>query len=600
MFSVVKKFYAIFTTVERRSVCFLFIPMVLAAIVNVMGIAFVAPFIAIVADPNSINTHSKVAWLYNHLHFTSTHSFLLFLGVLVFIVLIIGNGIGALTRWLMLKFTNMRSFTLSKRLLENYLQQPYVYFLNKNSAVLSKNILSEVDVVVSHVLRNLLEMSSKCVAMLLIISFLFLINPILAAGITLTLGGAYVIIYAFVRRRLGEVSRIYSEAKDQRYRIASKTFGGIKEIKLHGCENVFLDAYAKPALRFANQQATGQIIAEMPRYALEVIAFGGIVLIVLYLLATKQPVADIMPLLAIYAFSGYRLMPGFQTIFGAIASIRADAQALDILHHDLTTKQHSADVSHSIKPYERLSFTEKLTLNDIQFIYPESKNTIFNKINFTINAGESVGIVGETGAGKTTVVDIILALLQPSSGKILVDNIEITGENARHWQENLGYVPQHIYLSDDTIAHNIAFGIKPDEIDINRIEQAAKMAAIHEFIMNELPNGYATQVGERGIRLSGGQRQRLGIARALYRDPQLLVLDEATSALDSITEEHIMQAVYNLSRKKTVIIIAHRLSTLIACDKIYVFSKGVVQDVGTYQELILRNDNFQRLAKVTQ
>ena len=570
--------------------------MVLAAIANVMGIAFVAPFIAIVANPDSINTHSKVAWLYNYLHFTSTHTFLLFLGVLVFIILIIGNGISAFTTWLMLKFTNMRSFTLSKRLLENYLQQPYVYFLDKNSAVLSKNILSEVDVVVAHILKHLLEMSAKFVAMLFIIILLFIVNPILAVGITVILGGAYAIIYAFVRRRLSEVDRVHSKAKEQRYRIASETFGGIKEIKLQGCENVFLDAYAKPACHFAEQVATGQIICDLPRYALEVIAFGGIVLIVLYLLATNHPVGDIMPLLAIYAFAGYRLMPGLQAIFGALTSIRAHAHGLDILYQDLNTQKTSINLLPINN--ERLPFTEKLILEDIQFTYPQSRQTILNKINFTVNAGESIGIVGETGAGKTTVVDIILGLLQPCSGKIVVDGVEITEINARQWQQNLGYVPQHIYLSDDTIAHNIAFGMNPEEIDMNRVKQAAKMAAIHEFIVNELSQGYATEVGERGVRLSGGQRQRLGIARALYRDPQLLVFDEATSALDSVTEEQIMQAVYNLSGKKTLIIIAHRLSTLIACDKIFILNKGIVQDMGSYQELILRNNNFQRLAKV--
>lgn len=599
MLSVFKKFYRIFTPSERRSARLLFLPMTISAIINVMGIAFVAPFIAIVANPNAIQMHEKIAWLFHEMHFTSTHKFLLFLGVLVLIMLAIGNGIGALTSYLSLRFINMRSFTFSKRLLENYLKQPYVYFLDKNSAVLTKNILSEVDAAISHVLRYLLEMSSKCVAMLFIVALLFAVNWVLAISIIVVLGGAYTAIYAGVRRKLGDISRIHTESKEQRYRITSEALGGIKEIKLQGCENVFLDSYEKPAKEFAMHEAAGQIIADLPRYALEVIAFGGIVLIVLYLLATHYSFGNIMPLLALYAFAGYRLMPGLQAIFGAMTSIKAHTHALDILYHDLTEKVWNTHIKCNANSTTRIPFKNTLQLQHISFTYPQSKQILLQNFNLTVTAGESIGIVGETGAGKTTIVDIILGLLQPTSGRICVDDIEINELNYPQWQKNLGYVPQHIYLADETIARNIAFGVDENKIDFERVEAAAKMAAIHDFIISELPLHYETKVGERGVRLSGGQRQRLGIARALYRDPELLVFDEATSALDSVTEENIMQEIYHLSRKKTLIIIAHRISTLLDCDKIIVLQKGVVQDAGTYDELIHRSEIFQRLAKVS-
>lgn len=597
MFSVIKQFYDIFTTKERRAILILFFPMTIAAIVNVIGIAFVVPFIAIVSTPDTIKTHGKIAWLYHALRFTNEHAFLIFLGATVLAVLIIGNGISALTTWLMLRFTNMRSFTLSKRLLEKYLQQPYVYFLDKNSAVLTKNILSEVEMVVSYVLRHCLEMAAKCVAMFFIITLLFIVNPFLAVGIIMILGGAYTAIYTGVRRRLGEVSRVHTEAKEQRYRIAHETFGGIKEIKLQGCEKVFLDAFAKPANRFAQHEATGQIISDLPRYALEVIAFGGIVLIILYLLATHHPLEELMPLLAMYAFAGYRLMPGLQSIFGALTSIKSHADALTVLHQDLTAHQETITPI-ATSSNKKITLAKNINLNNIQFVYPNSEKIILNNLTISIGAGESIGIVGETGAGKTTIVDIILGLLQPTAGNIIVDDVVITPNNIHLWQKNLGYVPQHIYLSDESVAQNIAFGLEENKIDFSRVENAAKLAAIHEFIVNELPSGYKTTVGERGVRLSGGQRQRLGIARALYRDPQLLVFDEATSALDSVTEENIMSSIYHLSRKKTLIIIAHRISTLMSCDKIIVLEKGAVQDVGSYDELMSRNVHFQRLAKV--
>src|SRR3990167_1603938 len=359
--------------------------MVFAAVMNVVGIAFVAPFIAIVADPKAVNTHSKVAWLFHHLHFTSTHKFLIFVGVLVLVALILGNGISALTSWLMLRFTNMRSFTLSKRLLENYLKQPYVYFLDKNSAVLTKNILSEVDAVIAHVLRYLLDMSAKSVAMFFIVALLFAVNWVLAISIILVLGGAYCGIYACVRKKLGAISRVHTESKEQRYRITSEALGGIKEIKLQGCENVFLDSYEKPAKEFAMHEAAGQIIADLPRYALEVIAFGGIVLIVLYLLATHYSFGNIMPLLALYAFAGYRLMPGLQSIFGAMTSIKAHTHALDILYHDLTEKVWGTHAEHDASSTTRIPFKNELQMQNISFTYPQSEKVLLHNFNLNID-----------------------------------------------------------------------------------------------------------------------------------------------------------------------------------------------------------------------
>lgn len=596
MLFVAKQFYDIFTPRERRGALLLFFPTVISALMNVIGIAFVVPFIAIINNPRVIQTNQKIALVYHKLHFTSAHHFLLLLGIVVLATLIIGNSISAVSAWLTLRFTNLRSFTFSKRLLEKYLQQPYAYFLNKNSAVLTKNILSEVDLVVSHVLQYGFEALTKSVAMFLIAVLLFVVNPLMALVISVVLGGAYVFIYAIVRKRLARVSNAHVEASEQRYRITQEAFGGIKEIKLQHCEHIFLNSFDKPARQFASHEASAQIIANFPRYLLEVLAFGGILIIALCLLALHQHSDHIMPLLALYAMAGYRLLPGLQSIFGALTSVRAYASALSILHRDLTEKSKHAMIKTDTTP---VIFSNTLSLKNIYFHYPQSNQIILNHLNLSIAAGESIGVVGETGAGKTTLVDILLGLLTPTAGVIEVDGIAITPEKNRAWQQNLGYVPQHIYLADDTIASNIAFGVDVKNIDMTRVTMAAKMAAIHTFIETELPDGYETTIGERGIRLSGGQRQRLGIARALYRDPAILIFDEATSALDSVTETQIMQAIYGLSRKKTLIIIAHRISTLMDCNKIIVLEKGTVQAIGTYHTLAIQNESFQRLAKIT-
>ena len=590
MFKTLYKAYCLLTQSEKKYVLILFGPMILAAIINVIGIAFVVPFVAIVANPTSITQKPKLAWMYHTLHFHSPHYFLLTLGGMVLAMLVIGNGIGALTTWMMLKFVNLRSFTISKRLLSAYLQKPYDYFLQTNSATLAKNILLEVDTVCQQILKHALDMLARAIALFFVIALLLLFNPLLAIIISIVLGGSYAAIYASVRKKLGHISDSHIISKEKRYKSVYEAFGGIKEIKLYNTENVFIDHYSQPAKAFATQEATSQIIAQTPRYALEVIAFGGIMLIVLFLLATHSSVTSIMPLLALYAFAGYRLMPGLQVIFGSITSIRAYQGALDTLAADLQQPLKSAV---SKKKSIKKRFTpQNITLQNITFTYQNQEIPTLNQLHLHITAGSKIGIVGETGSGKTTLVDIILGLLQPQHGELLADDRVITQGNLATWQNSLGYVPQHIYLSDDTIANNIAFGIDSSHMDVNKIRASAEYAQLDEFI-SQLPQGYQSRAGERGVCLSGGQRQRIGLARAFYRDPQILILDEATSALDNITEHKIMQFVTQLPI--TTIIIAHRLSTIRNCDVIYVLQKGRIQAQGTYDELVAQNSYFKHL-----
>ena len=319
-----------------------------------------------------------------------------------------------------------------------------------------------------------------------------------------------------------------------------------------------------------------------------------ILCIIIYLLTTGKDSKEIFPIISLYAMAGYRLLPALQQIYSSITRVKYNLPALEILVDDLS-KEH--EISKKVSKQQALIFNNNLVLKDINFHYLGSASPILDDINIEIKANTTIGFVGPTGSGKTTLIDVLLGLLTPNTGKLIVDNVELTVENTRAWQKNIGYVPQSIYLTDDTIIKNIAFGINDNDIDLDKVKHAAKLADIDSFI-NTMPKNYNTFVGERGIRLSGGQCQRIGIARALYNNPSILVLDEATSALDSVTENAIIEAINKLSHKKTIIMIAHRLTTVKECDVIFMLDKGKITDKGKYDELLALNEKFRNMASV--
>lgn len=567
-------------------------------LLEVVGISLVMPFMALVIKPDVINHNKKISWLYNFLHFTSPHRFLIFIGLVVLFVLIASNMYAAFTQWLSLKFCFGREYSFSKRLLEKYLYKPYQYFLDKNSSELSKNILAEVTAVVNAALVGGMQALSKIISALFILLLLLFVNPLLAFIMIIVLGGAYFGIYYFVRNALSRISSKQVKTQAERYKSIAEAFGSIKDIKLLHAEENFITAYADPAHEYARCQSGSAVIGYLPKYALESIAFGGVLVLVLYLLAAHKNLEYFMPLLALYAFAGYRLMPALQLIFLNVSMVKANMGSLDILYNDLGGGHYSFPFADIKESKNRIEFNHKIQLNQLNFSYSASHDLVIRNLNILIEKNSTIGFVGTTGAGKTTLVDIILGLLLPQKGEIIIDDVTVNNNNLASWQKILGYVPQQIFLLDDTIIRNIAFGVPENEIDVSKVEAAARMANLHDFIVSDAPNGYKTIVGERGVRLSGGQRQRIGIARALYRDPEVLILDEATSALDGITETAILDAIHSLSRKKTIIIIAHRLTTVEECDVIYLLEKGMIVAHGSYQHLIETNEQFRAMAKM--
>jgi ABC-type multidrug transport system fused ATPase/permease subunit len=330
----------------------------------------------------------------------------------------------------------------------------------------------------------------------------------------------------------------------------------------------------------------------MPRYLIEAISFGGMLSIVLFLMRSEKNFADIIPIIALYTFAGYRLMPALQQAYHSLSQINFTSLVIDKLYLDLQNHKQL-----ELKNVNKINVPLKnlIELEDVEFSYPSAITPSLMNTTLKILANTSVGIVGLTGGGKTTLVDLILGLLEPQKGVLKIDGEVINDLNRRGWQKNIGYVPQQIHLIDDTILANISLGVAPDDVRFNEVVAVAKMANLHDFIVNDLPQGYLTRVGERGVRFSGGQRQRLGIARSLYHKPQLLILDEATSSLDNITENLIINTLKNLGQQLTIIIIAHRLTTVRHCDKIYIMDKGVIANSGSYEDLLKLDKNFQKL-----
>ena len=593
---ILKKFLLLLTPPERKHARVLMGMILVMAFLDMLGVASILPFMAVLANPELVQTNAALNTAFTlsrHIGIHTSEQFLFALGVLVFVLLVASLAFKALTTYAQNRFALMREYSIGKRLMEGYLHQTYSWFLNRHSADLGKTILSEVSTVINNGIIPLMTLMAQSTVALALLILLIIVDPFLALSVGVVLGLTYAGIFAVTSGWLKRLGQARIDANQERFTAVSEAFGAAKEVKVGGLEQAYIQRFAKPAKIYAKCLATAQVIAQLPRFALEAIAFGGMLLVILYLMAKSGSFASALPIIALYTFAGYRLLPALQQIYGAFTKLSFAGPALDSLNQEFMSLQAADALHDQVSP---LPLTQAITLNQASYRYPNAPHPALKGIDLTIPAHSKVGFVGATGSGKTTMVDVILGLLELQEGALNIDGQPISAVNRRQWQRTIGYVPQHIYLADDSVAANIAFGVNPNEIDQQAVERAAKIANLHEFVANELPQQYQTIVGERGVRLSGGQRQRIGIARALYHKPQVLILDEATSALDNLTEQAVMEAVHNLGHEITIILIAHRLSTVRECDQIYLLDKGELKAVGTYDQLLESNLQFAALA----
>lgn len=594
-----RKAWALLDARERRSAFITLAVVITSALSALLMVSSVMPLLYVLTDPSRIETMPQLSWAYHRFHFTSTYNFLVALGIGSVLVILIASLVQITKTYVVARFSMMRMHSLSQKLIAAYLRQPYEFFLDRHSGEMGTRILSECREVVMQFLRPATELVAAAATIFAITGLLVWVEPVVALISFAVLGGLYAGIYLYTRRFLKILGKQRVDANSARYRVITEALGGVKDIKLLGRELSYVERYAVPSQRMARMEVMVQTISSVPQFALQAVALGGVIALCIILLdqdalESGAALGGILPILGLFAFAGQRLMPELSKLFQSLALLQSGGAAVEIVHDDLVDKTRVQEFQPVVQA--RSGLKRSLKLVSVSYHYPKAQTAGLKDVSLSIQAGEKVGIVGSTGAGKTTLADVILALLRPTTGFLIIDDMPVTDDKVCAWQQSVGYVPQDIFLIDASVAENIALGVPNEEINYHNVEAAAGIAQLDKFIRDELADGYNTNVGERGVRLSGGQRQRIGIARALYHDADLIVFDEATSALDNLTEREVMTAIDALPGDKTVLMIAHRLSTVERCDRIVVLDKGRIVGCDSWDALMEGNETFRRIA----
>lgn len=596
-----KKLFSLFNKREKPKVFLLLVMIFLGACLEIMGIGLVLPFISLISDPSLMDRYSAFSQLKKLTGNLPYNNMLILLGLILLLFYIAKNLYMANLFLIQNRFIYKKMHALSLKLFGSYLNAPYVFHLRRNSSELQRNINISVLQVFNNLFIYSLYLISDALVLLAIFSLLIFIDPLttMIAGFVVILGSA--IFFKVIRNKVHALGELDHHNVGQMIKWVNQGLASVKETKILGNEEFFLNEYSKHCGEYVRSRRFTATIQEIPRLFLETLAVVGMLTIILLFLVQGRDIQSVIPLIALFAAAAFRMIPSTNRIIRSMTVIRQYSPALEVVLRDLEIGE-SGPGEGSISPGrpeetrqgEGVSFRSEIVLDGIHYRYPGIQEDVLHDISLKIGRGQSVAFVGSSGSGKTTIVDIILGLLTPTGGQIFTDGYDIRG-NLRGWQRLFGYIPQSIYLMDDTIRRNIAFGVQDSVVDEETVWKALCSAQLDEFIKN-LPDGLDTIVGEAGVRLSGGQRQRIGIARALYHEPEVLILDEATSALDNETEHAVSDAISRLSGEKTIIIIAHRLSTVEHCEQLFFLKDGRLADSGTFSHLISSSREFQAMA----
>jgi len=573
----------------------LFVLMLVAAALEVAGIGMIPAFVAIVADPDRVMSAEWLQPLIGMLGIGNAQDLLIW-GSVVLVGIFIIKSIYIITfNFFEARFIFNRRYTISYRLMQSYMQAPYTFHLQRNTSELLRNISQEINVLINNVITNILMMGREGVVTLAILIFLFSMEPLITMLVILLSGfgaGTFILLN---KKKMKEYGEEEQERRAEMIKAVNQGLGGIKEARVLNRENEFIDKFRVEAFKSTRLMAYLRFIQQIPRPVVETTAVLGMLMIAVLLVWQDRSMGAIIPILTLFAMATVRLMPSVQQLVSMYTRLRYNIVSLDPVYDDLKElAAFNTQFKKDRKKNNQLKLNNCIKITNVSYHYPDSEVQALENISLTVPKGKAVGFVGSSGAGKTTIVDLILGLLEPDKGEILIDGIDIQ-QNLSAWQKNMGYIPQSIYLADETLRSNIAFGIPKEEIDDSKVLNAVKLAQLGTLI-EQLPAGLETIIGENGTRLSGGQRQRVGIARALYHAPDVLVMDEATSALDNITEKQITNAIESLKGERTLIMIAHRLSTVKNCDMLYFMEEGKIVEQGTYDDLVHSNIRFREMA----
>ena len=580
MLDVIKKSVKLIDRNEHKNLGILLLMIMVMGTLEAMGTFFIIPFIYIVTKPETIYTNIYIAAIFRLFRFSSIRNFTFLSGIFLFLFILFGYLFRALTIWKIVNFAHRHTYHISNRLLGIYLKQPYSWLANQNSSGISNMILTEVNQVTTQVLLPELEIVSNSIVSCCISALLLIISPMIAFSSVLIFGGAYFITYRIQNTKVIKLGKQRLQAQKDCFKVSQEILGGIREIKVAGLETEQVLNFEKPSKVLFIKSAGIQVLVELPQYVFQTVAFGGLILfLLLYVVWQNQKMDLVIPLLAFYSFATLKLIPAFQRIYRSFSFINFNKLLLDKVTEDLNLLK--TDKVKTIRPDENpesnIHLGGKITFHDVGYKYKNGSFYELKNISFNIPVNSKTVLIGKSGSGKSTVADLMMGLLEPDSGEIYINGLNLTALVIREWQSKIGYVPQHIFLTDSSIASNIAFGVPEDEIDAEALVKAATAAEMHDYIIHKMEKGYQTVIGEKGVTLSGGQRQRIGIARALYKHPELLVFDEATNALDMHTEEKIFNNIDQMGYTKTMLVITHRVERLAYFDQVIKVENGRIE-----------------------
>jgi ATP-binding cassette subfamily B protein len=575
---------------RKGQLILLLVLMILVSCSEVLGVASIIPFLAVLENSSRLLNNERIKPILGYLAITTPQELLLAI-VIVFIGITIStNVLRVVSIHVQNQLAARLSLDLSSKLYHHLLFQPYIFYTQHHSSELGTLMVFANNMAGTLFMPGLQIITNSFVAIALFLGIL-IIDGKVAIAMSVILATAYIAIYNWRKYKLQQNSISMSQAQTNLSKVTYESLGNIKDIILSAKANFFNLSYQQSLWGFNKANADNNTVFLTPRYLIEMLAMTCIALLALSM-GRGGDFSRSVPILGSLALAANRLLPALQQSFASVSQIQGYREQMRTV---LKALERSYDPLQELVPAQVLLLRESLTMQNVWFRYREDSGWVLQDLCLTIPAKSRVGFVGTTGSGKSTTADLILGLLKPEKGQILVDDLPLEGERLRAWQLGVAHVPQSIFIADTTVASNIAFGVPEAQIDWDRVIKAAKLAQIADFI-ESLPEGYHTTVGERGIRLSGGQRQRVGIARALYREAKVIVFDEATSALDNYTERELMSAIDSLSQELTIILIAHRLTTVEKCDRIFEFSQGRVIHSGTYEELLEKSESFRRMA----
>jgi len=600
MISFFKKFLKILEPGDKSKLLILFIMMVFEAFFEILSIGMIAVFISAVDNPEVLLNIQQLKPLYKFLNINSAKEILIYGSILLILLFVFKNFYVVISRYVKDKFVYKRFRIISFKLFSLYMLAPYTFHLNRNSSDLIRNVATESYLLAEKIMVPILNIATEIVMLITIATFLIIVEPVISIVGLIFIGFVNIFFLKTTKNRLMIYGKLAQNERSKIIKIINEGLGGFKDVTIMNRQSWFLNRFQLISNKLSRAEIFKHVSSRSFRPILETIAVSSMLLVVLFLLSQGHSVTSLISILAIFALSINRLLPAINTLISEYSELRYYSSSIEPVYNDFNYLSQKPQVNLNRKSIvkNKLVFSKNIEVCNLSYAYPDNKPEVLENVSLTIKKGTAVGFVGSTGSGKTTLADLILGLLEPKLGKILVDGVDIH-KNLKGWQKNLGYVPQFIYLTDDTIRHNITLGLEDSEIDEKQLKKVVEISQVKEFV-EKLPLQLDTVIGERGVRLSGGQRQRIGIARALYHNPEVLIMDEATSSLDNITEKEVINAIDTLKERLTLIIIAHRLTTVKNCDLLFMIKDGMIVDTGTYSELFKRNKEFQQMAKTTK